>query len=84
MSWTEAAELTTMDPSKATDRYDTDQFNNVMEGLIRLGNNAKTTPGIAKSWKENSDGKYKLTVTLDRRIPYFKLLMGFYIFSKPT
>ncbi len=145
--------MTTMDPSKATDRYDADQFNNVMEGLIRLGNNAKPTPRIAKSWKESSDGKtwtfnlrkgakwangdevtaqdfvyswrrtvnpktaseyaylfsgiknadvivagkkavntlgikadgkYKLTVTLDRRIPYFKLLMGFYIFSKPT
>ncbi|GHN20913.1 hypothetical protein ME784_14280 [Lactobacillus delbrueckii] len=28
-----------------------------MEGLIRLGNNAKPTPGIAKSWKESSDGK---------------------------
>lgn len=52
LSWTEAAELTTMDPSKATDRYDADQFNNVMEGLIRLSNNAKATPGIAKSWKE--------------------------------
>lgn len=50
LSWTEAAELTTMDPSKATDRYDADQFNNVMEGLIRPGNNAKPTPGIAKSW----------------------------------
>ena len=49
LSWTEA-ELTTMDPSKATDRYDGDQFNNVMEGLIRPGNNAKPTPGIAKSW----------------------------------
>lgn len=149
LSWTEAAELTIMDPSKATDRYDADQFNNVMEGLIRLSNNAKATPGIAKSWKESSDGKtwtfnlrkgakwangdevtaqdfvyswrrtvnpktaseyaylfsgiknadqivagkkavntlgikadgkYKLTVNLERRIPYFKLLMGFYIF----
>lgn len=38
LSWTEATELTTMDPSKATDRYDADQFNN-----------AKATPGIAKS-----------------------------------
>ncbi|WP_056945311.1 peptide ABC transporter substrate-binding protein, partial [Lactobacillus equicursoris] len=143
------AELTTMDPSKATDRYDADQFNNVMEGLIRLSNNAKATPGMATSWKESkdgktwtfnlrkgakwsngdevtandfvyswrrtvnpktaseyaylfsgvknadqivagkkavntlgvkADGKYKLTVTLERRIPYFKLLMGFYIF----
>ncbi len=27
-----------------------------------------------------ADGKYKLTVTLDRPIPYFKLLMGFCIF----
>ncbi len=35
-----------MDPSKATDRYDAAQFNN-----------AKATPGIAKSWKESSDGK---------------------------
>lgn len=127
-----------MDPSKATDRYDADQFNN-----------AKATLGIAKSWKESADGKtwtfnlrkgakwangdevtandfvyswrrtvnpktaseyaylfsgiknsdqivagkkavntlgvkadgkYKLTVNLERRIPYFKLLMDFYIF----
>ena len=43
--------MTTMDPSKATDRYDADQFNNVMEGLIRLGNKAKPTPRIAKSRK---------------------------------
>lgn len=27
-----------------------------------------------------ADGKYKLTVTLDRSIPYFKLLMGFSVF----
>ena len=57
LAWTEAAELTTMDPSKATDRYDADQFNNVMEGLIRLSNNAKATPGMATSWKESKDGK---------------------------
>lgn len=149
LRWTEAAELTTMDPSKAIDRYDADQFNNVMEGLIRLGNNAKAEPGIAKSWKESkdgltwtfnlrhnakwangdpvtaqdfvyswrrtndpktaseyayimsgiknadaiqagkkpvnslgikADGKYKLTVNLERKIPYFKLLMGFFVF----
>lgn len=27
-----------------------------------------------------ADGKYKLTVTLEKRIPYFKLLMGFPVF----
>ena len=27
-----------------------------------------------------ADGKYKVTVTLDKRIPYFKLLMGFPLF----
>ncbi|KRN67263.1 ABC-type oligopeptide transport system, periplasmic component [Pediococcus cellicola] len=27
-----------------------------------------------------ADGKYKLTVTLDRPVPYFKLLMGFALF----
>lgn len=27
-----------------------------------------------------ADGKYKLTVTLEQRIPYFKLLMGFPVF----
>lgn len=44
LSWTEAAELTTMAPSKATDRYDADQFNNAMEGLIRLGNASGNQP----------------------------------------
>lgn len=45
---------------------------------IVAGKKAANTLGI------KADGKYKLTVTLDRRIPYFKLLMGFYIFSKTT
>lgn len=27
-----------------------------MEGLVRLGNNSKILPGIAKSWKESKDG----------------------------
>ena len=41
---------------------------------IVAGKKAVNTLGI------KADGKYKLTVNLDRRIPYFKLLMGFYIF----
>ena len=32
------------------------QLDATMEGLVRLGNNSKILPGIAKSWKESKDG----------------------------
>lgn len=150
LNWSEnGSELTTLDTSLVTDSISANMINNTMEGLYRIGNNNKITPGIAThtviskdkktytftlrkdakwsngdpvtaqdfvySWrrtidpktasqyaylysgiknadqitngkaKANSlgikaDGKYKLTVTLDKPMAYFKLLMGFAIF----
>lgn len=149
LNWSEATELSSIDPSKATDSESFDMLGNSMEGLYRLGNNSKVEPGIARStkisknklhytftlrkgakwsngdevtakdfvysWKRTidpktgssysylfdgvanandiingkkapttlgikADGKYKLSVTLDKQVPYFKLLMGFPVF----
>ncbi|QNQ84197.1 peptide ABC transporter substrate-binding protein [Lactobacillus sp. PV037] len=148
ITWMDAAEIPTMDISKATDNTSFNQLNNVMEGLYRLGKDEKIenalatktqvsqngkkwvftlrkskwsdgTPLTAKdfvySWRRTvnpatgsqyaylfegiknatditagkkpvsslgvkADGKYKLVVTLDKQVPYFKLLMGFPLF----
>lgn len=149
LNWSEATELSSIDPSKATDSESFDMLGNSMEGLYRLGKNSKVEPGIARStkisknklhytftlrkgakwsngdevtakdfvysWKRTidpktgssysylfdgvansndiingkkspttlgikADGKYKLSVTLDKQVPYFKLLMGFPVF----
>lgn len=145
LHWTESSELPSMDLSKATDVVSFDTLNNTMEGLYRLGKDAKIEPGLAKethvsddgltytfdlrkskwsngddvtakdfvySWQRTvdpatssqyaylfdgvknaeavmngkmkpsalgvkADGDYKLVVTLDKKLPYFKLLMGF-------
>lgn len=144
----DAAEIPTMDISKATDATSFNQLNNVEEGLYRLGKNSKVENALATNTKVSKDGKTwtftlrdskwsngdkltakdfvyswrrtvdpktasqyaylfegihnatqisagkapvnslgikaegdnKLVVTLDKRIPYFKLLMGFPLF----
>ncbi|MGO2722942.1 MAG: peptide ABC transporter substrate-binding protein [Lactobacillus sp.] len=149
LNWTTSTEVQTLDTSKVTDASSMDQLNNSVDGLYRLGKDAKIQPAMATSTKVSNgdktwqftlhkgakwsngdpvtaqdfvyswrrtvnpktaseyayifegihnatqitagkapvsslgikaDGKYKLTVTLDRRIPYFKLLMGFGVF----
>ncbi|MCD5442184.1 ABC transporter substrate-binding protein [Lactobacillus delbrueckii subsp. lactis] len=45
-----------MDPALNNDVYSGEQLDATMEGLVRLGNNSKILPGIAKSWKESKDG----------------------------
>ena len=148
ISWMDAAEIPTMDISKATDATIFNQLNNVEEGLYRLGKNSKVENALATNTKVSKDGKTwtftlrdskwsngdkltakdfvyswrrtvdpktasqyaylfegihnatqisagkapvnslgikaegdnKLVVTLDKRIPYFKLLMGFPLF----
>ncbi|WGN90002.1 peptide ABC transporter substrate-binding protein [Ligilactobacillus faecis] len=146
LNWSESAELPTMDLSKATDTVSFSQLNNSLEGLYRIGKNAKIEPGIATkttvsndgltytfdlrknakwsngdkvtakdfvySWQRTvdpktgsqyaylfegiknatavmngekqpselgikADGDYKLVVTLEKNVPYFRLLMGF-------
>lgn len=66
LNWMEEAELSTIDVSKIMDDVSFNQVNQVMEGLYTLGIKAV--------------GKYKLVVSLERKIPYFKLLMAFPLF----
>lgn len=150
LNWSEnGQDLSTLDPSLAIDVISGTMINNSQEGLYRLSNNSKVTPGIAKSttvsknkltytftlrknakwsngdqvtaqdfvygWRRTvnpktasqyaylysgiknadkitngkakastlgikADGKYKLTVTLEKPMQYFKLLMGFVVF----
>lgn len=146
----ESAEITSLDPSKASDYTSIDQLNNTYTGLYRLGNHAKPYKAIATKAKQSADGKtwtfdlrhnakwsngqtvtakdfvyswrrtvkpstgaqysylfsgiknadaitsgkqpasslgikaigkYKLQVQLDKRIPYFKLLLAFPVFA---
>ena len=148
LNWMDAAEIPTMDMSKATDATSFNQLSNTMEGLYRLGKNSKLEKALATSeevskdgktytytlrkskWSDGSEltakdfvyswrrtvdpktasqysylfsgiknadaivagkkkvdtlgvkavGKYKLVVTLERRIAYFDKLMGFAVF----
>lgn len=63
LNWPSYGEVTTMDPAKNNDVYGSEQLGATLEGLVRLGNNSKILPGIAKSWTESKDGK-TLTFTL--------------------
>ena len=63
LNWPSYGEVTTMDPAKNNDVYGGEQLGATLEGLVRLGNNSKILPGIAKSWTESKDGK-TLTFTL--------------------
>ena len=143
------SELSSVDLSKTTALNSFTILNNIDEGLLRLGENSKIEPGIAKSYTESkngltytfnlrnnakwsngdpvtakdfvyswqrtldpktgsqygylfsgihnadkiqnqkasvsslgikAEGNYKLVVTLDNKIPFFKLLMGFPVF----
>lgn len=56
LNWFSAGEISTMDPALNNDGYGGEQLDATMEGLVRLGNNSKILPGIAKSWKESKDG----------------------------
>ena len=132
LNWSVGGEITTMDPSKATDVVSFSQMINSMEGLYRNSKDGLTytfnlrkskwndgTPVTAQdfvySWRrtvnpkteaeysylfsviKNADaiqngkkpvfsleikaeGKYKLVVTLEKRMAYFKGLMAFPVF----
>ena len=56
LNWFSAGEISTMDPALNNDVYGGEQLDATMEGLVRLGNNSKVLPGIAKSWKKSKDG----------------------------
>lgn len=63
LSWSVAGEITTMDPSKATDVVSFTQMVNTMEGLYRSSKNGQT-PGLATSATVSKDG---LTYTFNLR-----------------
>ena len=57
LNWMEASALPSMDISKATDVVSGETLNNTNEGLLRMGKNSKTHPGVAKSYSKSKDGK---------------------------
>jgi oligopeptide transport system substrate-binding protein len=57
LNWMESTELTSLDPSKASDYTSIDQLNNTYVGLYRLGNHAKTYKAIAAKTTQSADGK---------------------------
>ncbi|KRL77935.1 peptide ABC transporter substrate-binding protein [Secundilactobacillus paracollinoides] len=57
LNWVETSNIPTMDPSKSTDIVSGGALNNVDEGLLRIGQNSKVRPGIAKSYSISKDGK---------------------------
>ncbi|WP_028782052.1 peptide ABC transporter substrate-binding protein [Thalassobacillus devorans] len=52
---TDSAEIPTMDPSMATDAVAFQWLGSTMDGLYRLGENAKLEPAIAKSHEQSED-----------------------------
>ncbi|SPX68668.1 Oligopeptide ABC superfamily ATP binding cassette transporter, binding protein [Lactiplantibacillus plantarum subsp. plantarum] len=58
LNWSEnGSELTTLDTSLVTDSISANMINNTMEGLYRIGNNNKITPGIATHTVISKDKK---------------------------
>ncbi|WP_369957468.1 peptide ABC transporter substrate-binding protein [Levilactobacillus brevis] len=57
LNWMESSALPSMDASTATDVVSGETINNTGEGLLRIGKNSKTYPGVAKSYKVSKDGK---------------------------
>jgi len=57
LNWMESSALPSMDISKATDVVSGETLNNTNEGLLRMGKNSKTHPGVAKSYTKSKDGK---------------------------
>jgi oligopeptide transport system substrate-binding protein len=57
LNWMEAGEITTMDPSKASDYASLDQLNNTYSGLYRLGKNAHPDKELAVKTVKSKNGK---------------------------
>lgn len=57
INWMDAAEIPTMDISKAIDATSFNQLGNVEEGLYRLGKNSKVENALATDTKVSKDGK---------------------------
>ena len=69
LNWSEnGSELTTLDTSLVTDSISANMINNTMEGLYRIGNNNKITPGIATHTVISKDKKtYTFTLRKDAK-----------------
>lgn len=64
LNWTTSTEVQTLDTSKVTDASSMDQLNNSVDGLYRLGKDAKIQPAMATSTKvSNGDKTWQFTVT---------------------
>ncbi|MBW4872778.1 MAG: hypothetical protein KZY55_01840, partial [Paeniclostridium sp.] len=61
---TNSSDITTLDTCKLVDLLSGDIATHVFEGLTRMGENQKVTPGMAKSWSISKD---KLTWTFNIR-----------------
>ena len=67
-NWSEnGSELTTLDTSLVTDLISANMINNTMEGLYRIGNNNKITPGIATHTVISKDKNDMLTLRKDAK-----------------
>ncbi|MDR0879964.1 MAG: ABC transporter substrate-binding protein [Clostridioides sp.] len=53
---TEASDIPSMDPAKATDTTSSIALSNTMEGLTRIDKNGNAIPGLAESWTTSEDG----------------------------
>ena len=51
-----SADPSSLDPQVATDAAALAVISNIYEGLVRQDNTGKIVPGVAKDWKEESDG----------------------------
>ncbi|WP_282801584.1 peptide ABC transporter substrate-binding protein [Secundilactobacillus kimchicus] len=57
LNWVETSNIPTMDPSKSVDIVSSGALNNVDEGLLRIGQDSKVRPGVAKDYSVSKDGK---------------------------
>lgn len=64
LNWVETSTLPTMDPSKSIDVVSGRALANVDEGLLKIGNENKILPGVAKGYSVSKDG---LTWTFNLR-----------------
>lgn len=56
LSWMTTSEVQTLDQNKMVDTASGEQAANVFEGLNRVNNNGKVTPGVATSSRVSKDG----------------------------
>ncbi len=56
-TWVQQSNMTTMDISKVTDQIGAQTLNGSNEGLLRMAENNRVVPGVAKNYTISKDGK---------------------------